>query len=173
MVEDIRLCIIVAKARNGVIGNSGALPWRLSGDLKFFKQATMGKPVIMGRKTWESLPVQPLPDRNNIVISRDWNYAAKGARVYSSLGVAATAARSLAKRSNVDEVFVIGGASIYEKALPICDRLYLTEVDAEPEGDVKFPDIHQNHWREVWNQPHRSDEKNEYDFTIRCFDNVA
>ncbi|MEM6411279.1 MAG: dihydrofolate reductase [Pseudomonadota bacterium] len=170
MATDIRNCIIVAKASNGVIGNQGQLPWRLSADLAFFKQVTTGKPMIMGRKTWESLPIRPLPGRANIVISRNWNYAAKGARVYSSLGVAVNAARSIARREGVDEIFVIGGASIYERALPISDRLYITEVDAEPEGDVLFPQVKEDRWQEVWGRPYEADEKNEFSFTIRRYD---
>ncbi|MEM7660965.1 MAG: dihydrofolate reductase [Pseudomonadota bacterium] len=170
MDVDIRNCIIVAKARNDVIGNQGTLPWRLSADLAFFKEVTLGKPVIMGRKTWESLPVNPLPGRANIVISRNWNYAAKGARVYSSLGVAVNAARSIARRDGVDEIFVIGGASIYERALPISDRLYITDVDADVIGDVKFPKLEEGRWEEVWQRPHDADDKNDHAFTIRRYD---
>ncbi|MEO0882428.1 MAG: dihydrofolate reductase [Pseudomonadota bacterium] len=170
MATDIRNCIIVAKARNGVIGNEGQLPWRLAADLAFFKNVTSGKPIIMGRKTWESLPVRPLPNRANIVISRNWNYAAKGARVYSSLGVAVNAARSIARRDGVDEIFIIGGASIYARALPISDRLYVTDVEAEPDGDVVFPTMNADRWQEVWERPHKADDKNDYAFTIRRYD---
>jgi len=170
---DVRNCLIVAKARNGVIGNGGQLPWRLSEDLSFFKEVTIGKPIIMGRKTWESLPVRPLPGRDNIVISRNWNYAAKGARVYSSLGVAINAARSIARRAEVDELFVIGGASIYERGLPICDRLYLTEVDAAPAGDVYFPNLVPSEWTEVWQRSYTADDRNDHDFTIRCLDSLV
>jgi dihydrofolate reductase len=130
MIEPIRLSLIVAQGRNRVIGSAGQLPWRLKDDLAHFKRTTMGAPVIMGRKTWESLPKRPLPGRPNIVISRDWNYDAAEARVYSSLSPAINAAKAMALRAGQSEVFVIGGAAIYELALPLADRIYLTEVDA-------------------------------------------
>ena len=167
---DIKNCIIVARGRNGVIGQDGDLPWRLRDDLAFFKEVTKGKPVIMGRKTWESLQVQPLPDRDNFVISRDWSYAARGARVYSSFGVALNAARSMARDAGVDEVFVIGGGSIYERALPIVDRLYITEVNAGPQGDVTFPPIDEQAFAEVWRREHIADEHNDHSFVTRRLD---
>ncbi|MEE9380159.1 MAG: dihydrofolate reductase, partial [Hyphomonadaceae bacterium] len=139
MEPQVKLCLIVARARNGVIGRSGELPWHLSDDLQFFKRTTLGCPILMGRATWESLPFHPLPKRENIVLTRDWKYAAEGARVYSSFAPAMNAAKTMAKKAGREEVFVIGGATLYERALPMADRLYITEVDTAPEGDVYFP----------------------------------
>ncbi|MEL7481136.1 MAG: dihydrofolate reductase [Pseudomonadota bacterium] len=164
------MCLIVAKARNNVIGVQGQLPWRLKNDMAFFKEATMGKPIIMGRKTWESFPRRPLPGRQNIVLSKDWDYAAIGARVYSSLGPALNAARTIAISEGKDEVFVIGGSMIYERALPLADRLYLTEVDAAPDGDAFFPGIEEEQWAEVWSRAYDADERNEFAFRIRRLD---
>ncbi len=173
MESSIKVCLIVAKARNNVIGVEGELPWRLAADLAFFKETTLGKPVIMGRKTWESLPKRPLPGRDNIVLSREWNYSAPGARVYTSFAPGLNAARSMAARSGAGEVFVIGGASLYERAMPLADRLYVTEVDAEPEGDVHFPDFAAPAWAETWSRAHAADTRNAHDFTIRRYDRAA
>lgn len=170
MESTISICTIVAKARNGVIGRDGTLPWRLSADLAFFKEITLGKPILMGRKTWESLPRRPLPGRDNIVLSRDWNYSAPGARVYSSLGSSLNAARAMATRAGVDEIFIIGGASLYQRALPLTDRLYMTEVDCEPEGDAMFPAFDPARWEEVWSRSHEADDRNDHAFTIKRYD---
>ena len=105
MEPQVKLCLIVARARNGVIGRSGELPWHLSDDLQFFKRTTLGCPILMGRATWESLPFHPLPKRENIVLTRDWKYAAEGARVYSSFAPAMNAAKTMAKKAGRDEVF--------------------------------------------------------------------
>jgi dihydrofolate reductase len=173
MSEPIRLSLIVAQARNRVIGSAGQLPWRLKDDLAFFKRTTMGAPVIMGRKTWESLPKRPLPGRANIVISRDWSYDATEARVYSSLLPAINAAKAMALRAGQAEVFVIGGAAIYAQALPLADRIYLTEVDANPEGDVHFPEIHLGQWSETSAQRFEAGEGNDHAFTVRVLDRVT
>lgn len=166
MSDTIKTAMIVARARNGVIGRDGDLPWRLSGDLKHFKKTTLGKPIIMGRATWESFPKRPLPGRENIVLSRDWNYAAPGGRVYSSLPPAISAAKAMAARDGVDEVFIVGGGAIYEAALPITDRLYLTEVDAAPDGHVYFPELDMANWKEVSRTEHEADEKNNHAFAM-------
>lgn len=170
MIEGVKLCLIAARSRNGVIGKDSGLPWRLSDDLKFFKTATLGKPVIMGRKTWESLPKRPLAGRDNIVLSADWTYEAPGARLYSNLSIAAAAARAIATRKGVDEVFVIGGASLYEKALDVADRIYLTEVHTELEGDTRFPEFDEGEWVESAVEHLPADEKNEYAFSRRRLD---
>jgi len=172
MSDTIKTAMIVARARNGVIGRDGDLPWRLSGDLKHFKKTTLGKPIIMGRATWESFPKRPLPGRENIVLSRDWNYAAPGGRVYSSLPPAVSAAKAMAARDGMDEVFIVGGGTIYEAALPMADRLYLTEVDAAPEGNVYFPELDMANWREVSRESFKADEKNNHDFTLLQLDRV-
>src|SRR3954471_24443407 len=126
----------IARARNGVIGRDGTLPWRLKSDLANFRAVTMGKPVIMGRKTWESLPRKPLVGRTNIVLSRDGSFEPKGALVCEEFSEAVGIARDQAEDDGAREICVIGGASLFEAALPRAKRLYLTEVDAEVEGDV-------------------------------------
>src|SRR5690606_24115216 len=121
----------IARARNGVIGKDGALPWRLKSDLALFKRTTLGKPVIMGRKTWESLRKRPLPGRTNIVLTRDQSYEAPGALVVEDFSEAVQIAREQAAEDGADEVSVIGGASLFELALKKAQRLYLTEVHAD------------------------------------------
>ncbi len=172
MGSTVKLCAIVAMGSNRVIGRDGDLPWRLSDDLKSFKAITSGKPLIVGRKTWESFPRRPLPGRENIVLSRDGNYAAPGARVYSSLAPAINVATSIAQTTGVDEVFIAGGGTVYERAMDLIDRLYLTRVDASPEGDALFPEIDMSTWTEVWRTEHISDAKNDHNFTITCLDRV-
>jgi dihydrofolate reductase len=146
------LTLIAAVARNGVIGIDNRLPWQLPADLKRFRELTTGHAVIMGRKTWESLPVKfrPLPGRRNIVVTRNGGYGAEGATVSTSLPDAITAA-------NGGEAFVIGGAELYKAALPLADRLQLTEIDATYEGDTWFPAIDPVQWREAEREIH-SDE---------------
>lgn len=140
-----RLALVVAIARNGVIGRAGGLPWRLSTDLKRFKTITMGKPIIMGRKTWESIG-KPLPGRFNVVISRDPAFAAEGGATARSFEEAV----AIAKESGAgEEICIIGGGEIYRQALPEADRLYVTHVDAEVEGDVFFPPISEEIWQAV------------------------
>lgn len=173
MSNQIKIAMIVARGRNGVIGREGDLPWRLSGDLQNFKRTTLGKPIIMGRATWESFPKRPLPKRENIVLSRDWTYVAPGARVYSSLPPAINVARAMAAQAGFDEVFVIGGATLYTQALPMADRLYITEVDAAPEGDVHFPELDMDIWREVSAETHDADDKNDHAFVMRVLERAA
>jgi len=170
MDQPVTLCLIVARSKNGVIGKDGGLPWRLSDDLKLFKQTTLGKPVIMGRKTWESLPVKPLPRRSNIVLTRDWEYAAPGARVYSSFSAAVAAAKAMAAKEGQDEVFVIGGESLYRKALPMADRLYITEVDATIEGDAVFPMESEEGFIEAGSTSYPANADNDYAFTYRVLE---
>lgn len=138
----MRLSLIVAAADNGVIGREGKLPWHLPPDLKHFKALTLGKPVIMGRKTFDSIG-KALPGRQNIVLSHDAGYRAAGARVVGDLESALWAA------ADVDEVMVIGGAAIFAQALPIADRIYWTEIHADVTGDVLFPSFDRAEWRET------------------------
>ncbi len=138
------IALVVAVARNGVIGREGGLPWHISSDLKRFKAITMGKPVIMGRKTWESLPKKPLPGRHNIVITRQRGYEAPGASVVAGV----EAALQLARSGKPEEIAVIGGGEIYRKFLPLADRVYLTEVDLDVEGDIFFPELPPAEWRQ-------------------------
>lgn len=161
-----RIAFVVAVARNGVIGAKGDLPWRISSDLKRFKQITMGKPVVMGRKTWESLPKRPLAGRLNIVITRDRNYEAPGAVVVASVAAALTAAR----QTTPEEICVIGGSEIFRQFLPIADRLYLTEVDLTPEGDAVFPPLDFSQWTETSREVHARAENDDAGFVLRVLD---
>lgn len=162
----------VARARNGVIGRDGKLPWRLRTDLANFRKVTLGKPIIMGRKTFESLPGGALPGRTNIVLTRDGGYTAKGALVVDDFSEAVQIAREQAEDDGAGEVFVIGGASLFELALPKARRLYLTDVDAEVEGDVVLSPIDETRWREVSREAHPAGEKDEYPFTIRVLERL-
>jgi len=144
----IPLTIVVAVAKNGVIGQGNDLPWRIPSDLKNFKATTLGKPVIMGRKTWDSLPRKPLPGRANFVVSRSVT-ALEGAQVFANAGDAVAAARKVAAKDGAQEVCLIGGAALYAALLPETGRICLTEVDLEPEGDVHFPMLNPLEWREV------------------------
>ena len=157
------ISIHVAIAENGVIGRENGLPWRLSTDLKRFKAETMGKPVIVGRKTWESFPKRPLPGRMNIVITRDRTYKAEGAEVVGSLDDALTLATArLRCEPGVEEVNVIGGGEIYKQALPLADRLHVTHVLATVDGDTRFPPIDPAIWREVSSEYVPSGEKDSH-----------
>ena len=160
----------IARDRNGVIGKDGALPWRLKTDLVNFRAVTMGKPVIMGRKTWESLPKKPLVGRTNIVLSRDGSFEPKGAVVCEDFGEAVSIARETAEDDRVEEVCVIGGASLFEIALQRARRIYLTEVDAEVEGDVRLSPIDESRWTEVRSQSYPAGEGDDYPFTIRVLE---
>lgn len=137
-----RLSLIVAMARNRVIGANGAIPWRLPNELQLFKRVTMGHHIIMGRKTWESIK-RPLPGRTSIIVTRQKDYAVPGALVVNSLQAA------IAASSDDTEIFVIGGGELYRQALPIAQRIYLTTVDAEPQGDTLMPQFDRNSWREI------------------------
>ena len=139
----------VARARNGVIGRGDILPWRLGADMRRFRALTLGKPVIMGRKTWESLPRRPLPGRLNIVLTRQPEYEAMGAIVCADFAEALEIAREQAAEDGVAEVCVIGGADLFALASRRAQRAYLTEVDGNPEGDVVMPPLDETGWREV------------------------
>lgn len=144
----MRLSLIVAVAENGVIGRDNGLPWRLSGDLRRFKEITMGKPLIMGRRTFESIG-RPLPGRTNIVLSRDPSFRPDNVEVVGDFPSAREAAVNAARRAGVTEIMVIGGAGIYALALPQADWIYLTEVHAAPDGDAVFPAYDRADWVEV------------------------
>ena len=160
----------VARGRNSVIGAAGALPWRLKSDLALFKTLTMGKPVIMGRKTWDSLPRRPLPGRTNIVLSRDGSFEPKGAIVCEDFTEAVQIAREQADEDGVEEACVIGGAALFALALPRARRIYLTEVDAAPEGDVLAPEIDESGWREVRREIHAPAEGDDHGFVFRVLE---
>jgi dihydrofolate reductase len=162
----------VARARNGVIGRGGTLPWRIKSDLVLFKALTLFKPVIMGRKTWDSLPKRPLPGRLNVVLSRDGSFEPQGAVVCEQFREAVEIAREQAEEDGAEEVCVIGGRDLFELALPKARRIYLTEVEAEVEGDVTFPEFDESQWREVRREVHAKAEEDDYDFTFRVLERV-
>ncbi|WP_426029805.1 dihydrofolate reductase [Caulobacter sp. DWP3-1-3b2] len=160
----------VARSLNGVIGRDGDLPWRLKSDLAIFKACTMGKPVIMGRKTWDSLPRKPLPGRMNIVLSQDGSFEPQQAVVCESFLEALQMAKEQAADDGVDEVCVIGGRAIFELALPRAKRLYLTEVQAEVEGDVSFPAFDETAWIEVRREEHPAGPDDDHAFVFRVLE---
>ncbi|MDB5968166.1 MAG: dihydrofolate reductase [Hydrocarboniphaga sp.] len=150
----IHLSLVVAASENGVIGREGGLPWKLPADLQHFKRLTLGKTILMGRKTWQSLG-RPLPQRDNWVISRDPLLDVPGARVFQSLDHACTAA----EREKIAELMVIGGAQIYAQALPLADTLYLTRVHAQIDGDTRFPDYDAGQFIQTQREDHAADER--------------
>lgn len=160
----------VARSLNGVIGRDNALPWRLKSDLAIFKAQTLGKPVIMGRKTWDSLPRKPLPGRMNIVLSQDGSFEPPQAVVCESFLEAVQMAKEQAVDDGVDEVCVIGGRALFEMALPRARRLYLTEVQAEVEGDVSFPAFDEAAWTEVSRQAHPAGPDDDHAFVFRVLE---
>lgn len=164
-----RLSIAVAMAANRIIGAKGGLPWRLPSDLKTFRRLTMGKPVVMGRKTFASIG-KPLDGRDNIVVTRDAAFAAPGVIVCSSIAAAVAEARRCARSRAVDEVMVIGGAEIYAALLPEVDRIYLTEVDARPDGDATFPDLDASQWVETSREPLSRTPRDDHDATLVVLD---
>ncbi|EAR61100.1 type 3 dihydrofolate reductase [Neptuniibacter caesariensis] len=165
----MNLAIIVAQAKNRVIGINNKLPWHLPEDLRYFKQVTMGKPIIMGRNTYESIG-RPLPGRTNIVITRQNDYAPEGVRVVNSLEEAVELAESIALINGIDEAMVIGGAQIYEQALASAQRLYLTEVDAEIDGDAWFPEFERQEWSEVGREDFSAEGPNPYNYSFIVLD---
>lgn len=142
-----RVTLIAAVARNGVIGDGTSMPWHLPADLRFFKRTTMGHPMVMGRRTFDTMGV--LPGRRSVVVTRDPGWSADGAERAGSLEEALAVAATAPDGSRVDEVFVVGGGEIYRLALPTADRVLVTEVDLEPEGSVTFPAIDPQQWRET------------------------
>ena len=166
------IALVVARARNGVIGRDGRLPWRLRSDLQWFKANTIGKPCIMGRHTWLSLPLKPLPGRLNIVLSRDPDFRLEKALVCPTLDEALEVARETATEDGVGEVAVIGGAAIFEAALPRAKRIYLTEVDADVEGDTFMPPWDETDWVEITAESHPAGEKDDYPFTFRVLERI-
>ena len=154
-----RLELVVAVARNGVIGRANALPWHLPADLAHFKRLTFGQSLLMGRRTWDSIG-RPLPGRTSIVLSRDPSFGAPGALVVHSLAAARAAA------AGADRLMVIGGAELFRACLPEAARLHLTEVDADVPGDVQFPAWRRDEWREVGRETHAADSRHAYPFTF-------
>ncbi|MEA2859729.1 MAG: dihydrofolate reductase [Methylobacteriaceae bacterium] len=144
----MKLAFVVAVAKNGVIGRGGGLPWRLPSDLKHFKKLTMGKPILMGRRTWDSVG-RPLPGRETIVITRDLNFSADGAHVAHSIDAGLALAQEQAKHMGADTIMIVGGSDLFAALLDRADIIHLNEVDLEPEGDVLFPPLDPARWVEV------------------------
>lgn len=172
MSASITLALIVAMAQNRVIGRANNLPWYLPEDLKYFKRVTMGKPIIMGRKTFESIG-KPLPGRTNIIVTRNKNYSADGIRVVHDLAQAISLCESIAEIDGQCEAMVIGGAQIYEQALSFADRLYLTEVHAQVEGDAYFPEFKRENWQEVGREDFQATGPNPYDYSFLILDRAT
>lgn len=159
------IALVVAMGENGAIGKDGALPWRLSSDLKFFRKVTLGKPIIMGRRTYESLG-RLLDQRVNIILTRQTDYDVPGAIVAHSLGEALAAGAGAAEQGKMGEVSVIGGADVFREVLPFTRRIYLTEVKASPDADTWFPDHDRSEWREISREAHEPGPKDDYPFSF-------
>jgi dihydrofolate reductase len=159
------LSIIAAVAENGIIGKDNRLPWKLSGDLKYFSQLTTGKTVVMGLNTYQSILSilgKPLPNRKNIILTFQADPKIADQQV--------TSWEEIKKLAETKEIFIIGGASVYRQALDLADKLYITRVQASPEGDVSFPPILETTWRLVSSQPAIKGEKDEYDYTFQIYE---
>ena len=154
------LVLVLAKADNGVIGASGAIPWRIADDVKRFKALTVGKPIVMGRKTWDSFPKKPLPGRTNIVITRDRSWRAAGALVANSFDEAL----AFAEREDPSEIAIVGGAEVYNAALPLAARIELTEVHTNAKGDTSLSPFDMNVWRESARTEHATSDGLRYSY---------
>lgn len=166
-----QFCAVVARAKNGTIGRDGDLPWRLSSDLKHFKRLTVGRPCLMGRKTWESLP-GVLPGRPHLVLTRDQDYQAEGAEVFHDLREMAARGAEIAGLTGQSQVMVIGGAEIYRLMLPHLDRIYETIVEADVDGDAQFPALDMRLWRVTDHKAHTAGPRDDHDFTTRTLDRL-
>lgn len=169
MSDRPRIAYVVAMDENRVIGRDNDLPWRLPDDMRWFREKTLGKPCIMGRKTYDSLPerFRPLPGRLNIVVTRNSDYQASGAVVVNSIDAALHAA------GDAEEVIIVGGGDLFRRLLPVVDRLYLTQVHSAVDGDVFFPPFDLSQWRELFRQEHPADERHTLPFTWLILDRIA
>ena len=168
----MRISLILAVARDGVIGRAGAIPWRIATDMRRFRSLTMGRPIIMGRKQYQSVG-KPLQGRDNIVVSRNRDFAAAGIFVVATLQAAIDLGKGLATSRGVDEIMIIGGAQIYALALPIADRIYLSRVEAEVEGDVRFDLGDLTGWHVLSTEQVPSGPKDQYPHTFSVLDRSA
>lgn len=159
------IALVVAMGENRAIGRDGTLPWHLRSDMKFFRKVTMGKPVIMGRRTFESLP-RVLDGRLNVVLTRDLGFAASGAVIARSLEEGLLIARESASQEGADEIMIIGGEDVFREVLPHVDRIYLTQVHARPEADTWFPALAAKNWREVFREAHSAGPHDDHDFSL-------
>jgi len=169
----VHLVLVAAVADNGVIGRAGVLPWRLKSDMQHFRRLTMGKPVVMGRKTYLSLTRTPLPGRTNIVLSTDPAFAAPGVVVAGSFGAALACARGDALRRGADAIMIIGGADLFAQAMPLADRIELTRVHLRPQGDVMMPAIPPGDWREVARREFPAGPHDEASFTVLSYERIT
>lgn len=167
-----KVVLVAAIGENDVIGRRGELPWRLKSDLQHFKRVTLNRPVIMGRKTWQSIG-KPLKDRTNIVVTRALDLVAPGAVLATSLDAAFAYARKDADRRGTDEIMVIGGGDVFAAVMPDADRLEITLVHAAPEGDSYFPPIDPQQWREVAHERHPRGPDDETDFALLTYERIA
>ena len=165
---NIKLSMIAAMGKNRVIGKDNDMPWHLPADLQHFKKTTLGSPIIMGRKTYDSIG-RPLPGRLNIILSRNAKLLIDGCSVVNSLKDAI----ALAEKTDASEIFITGGAYLYNEFLENTDRLYLTLIDEEFEGDTYFPDYTQFNWKEVTKENHKADDKNPYAYSFITLDRIA
>lgn len=172
MPSGTAILLVVAVAENGVIGRAGGLPWRLKSDLQHFRALTMGKPVVMGRRTFASIP-KPLKGRTTIVVSRDPAFAAPGIVVAPSFEAALATARGDALRRGADAIAIVGGQDIFTRTLPIADRLEVTEVHAQPEGDTFFPPIDPSAWREVARAPQSAGPGDDAPFSFVAYERTS
>lgn len=161
----MKIAIIVATDEQGLIGRENDLPWRLSADLQYFRKVTMGKPIVMGRNTHESIG-RPLPGRQNIVVTSQPDYQAEGCEVVNSIDAA------LALCRDVEEVMIMGGASLYRQTLALADKLYLTQVHAALEGDTWFPDWSESDWQLLSREDHPADDKNEFAYSFLQYQRI-
>lgn len=162
----MKVAAIVACSKNRAIGRDNQIPWYLPADLRYFKQTTSGHAILMGRKTYESIG-RPLPKRTNIIITRQKDYQAEGCEVYHSLLDGVVAAQKMGE----EELFIIGGGEIYRQALPVCHRIYYTEVELEiPDATVFFPELPKAKWELISAETHQKDEKNPHNYTFKCYE---
>jgi dihydrofolate reductase len=164
----VPIAIVAAVARNRVIGHDNGMPWRLSSDLKRFKALTWGKPLIVGRRSHAAIG-RPLPGRETIVLTRDRAFREEGVHVAHELADALGLAEALAEEMDASEIISVGGGEIYELTMPLASVMHLTEIDAEPEGDVLFPEYDRTLWKETFSERHEAGARNEYPFTYRDF----
>ena len=159
----MKISLVVAAAANSVIGSDGGLPWHLPNDFKYFKRITMGKPIVMGRRTWESIG-RPLPGRQNVVLTRDQNFEAPGVTVVNSADAAIAAAGDAA------DLMIIGGGQVYAEFLDMAERVYLTRVATRVAGDTVFPELDGSVWRLVSTEAHAADDRHAFDYEFRVYE---
>lgn len=166
------IALVVAMGENRAIGRGGDLPWRLHSDMRYFRKVTMGKPIVMGRLTFKSLP-RALDGRVNIVLTRDRDFVAPGAVMAYSLEEGLEQARLAAKKAGVDEIMVMGGEDVFREVMPQAGRIYLTEVHASPHADTWFPDFDQSQWREISRETHEPGPKDDHAFSFVVLERAA